>query len=71
MIFSLYTVYKKRNDDKYWRLNQRKIASIIDSSTRIILLPTVWDNKGKECFSYDADSSDFKISVHGIFLPET
>ena len=40
MIFSLYIVYKKYNDDKNWRSNHRRIASII-TSPRIILLPAV------------------------------
>ena len=37
MIFKLYTVYNKHDDDENWRLSQRKIASII-ASARIILL---------------------------------
>ena len=44
MIFSLYTVYKKYDDDKNWLSNQRKIASVI-ASVRIILLSTI-DQRG-------------------------
>ena len=46
MIFRLYTVYNKRDDDKNWRSNQRKIESII-ASARIILLLTVQQYCGK------------------------
>ena len=40
MIFSLYTAYNKHENEKNWRSNQRKIASII-TSDRTILLSTV------------------------------
>ena len=40
MIFNLHTAYKKHEDDKNWRSNQRKIASII-ACARIIFLPTI------------------------------
>ena len=40
-MFDLFTVYNKHHDDKNWRSNLRKIASII-ANARTILLPTVW-----------------------------
>ena len=40
MIFRLYTVYNKHNDDKNWRSNHRKIASII-AFAPVWLLSTV------------------------------
>ena len=42
MIFSLYTVYKKNDDDENWRGDQYKEKM---SSSRNILLPTVHWNK--------------------------
>ena len=43
MIYKLYSVYKKHNDDKNWRLKKRKIASII-ASAQMILLPSATNN---------------------------
>ena len=37
MIFSLYTVHKKHDDNKNWRSKNRKLTSIIINA-RIILL---------------------------------
>ena len=45
MIFTLYAIYKKHGDNNNWRLNQRKIGSII-TSARKILLPIVHASLG-------------------------
>ena len=43
MIFCLYTVCKKHDDDENWQSNQRKIPSIIASDRVILLLTVDWD----------------------------
>ena len=60
MIFSLYTVYKKHDDDKNSRPNQRKSASIT-ANAQIIVLSTVIKLTEMFCRYFSSESKTRNI----------